>query len=132
MQTLYHWRHQAKKKGQPVPGKTTTTEDWSAEAKLAVVIETASLSVAELSRYCREKGLYVEQVERWKEDCLQGFVNSKEQQQTLLKQTRADKQRIKTLERELKYKEKALAETAALLVLRKKLKAFYGEVSEDE
>ena len=132
VQTLYYWRHQAKEKGMPVPGKTKTTDDWSAEAKLAVVIETASLSATELSRYCREKGLYVEQVERWKADCLQGFVNSQDQQQALLKQTRADKQRIKTLEKELTRKEKALAEAAALLVLRKKLKAFYGEVSEDE
>ncbi|QDX98030.1 hypothetical protein EGD00_14410 [Pectobacterium carotovorum subsp. carotovorum] len=37
-------------------------EHWSAEAKLATVIETASVNEAELSEYCREKGLYVEQV----------------------------------------------------------------------
>jgi len=45
-----------------VPGKKPTSEQWSAEAKLAVVIETATLGEAELSEYCRTKGLYVEQV----------------------------------------------------------------------
>ena len=43
---------------------------------------------------------------------------------------RADKLENKALKKELRYKEKALAETSALLVLRKKLRAFYGE--EDE
>jgi hypothetical protein len=36
------------------------------------------------------------------------------------------------LEKELRRKDKALAETAALLVLRKKLQAFYGEGSEED
>ena len=49
VQTLYNWRDTAKKMGMPVPGKKTTTEDWSAEAKLAVIIETATLSASELS-----------------------------------------------------------------------------------
>ena len=39
--TLYHWRDQARKLGLPVPGKTSSTEDWSAETKLAVIVETA-------------------------------------------------------------------------------------------
>lgn len=47
------------------------------------------------------------------------------------KQVREDKKRIKQLERELSRKEKALAEAAALLVLRKKLRAYYGEEDED-
>jgi transposase-like protein len=72
-QTLYNWRKQARDQGRPVPGKTSNTEDWSADAKLAVVIETTTLSAAELGQYCREKGLYPEQVQRWKQDCLQGF-----------------------------------------------------------
>ncbi len=43
---------------------------------------------------------------------------------------RDDEKRIKALERELRQKEKALAETAALLVLRKKAQAIWGD--EDE
>ena len=44
---------------------------------------------------------------------------------------RKDKKRIQELERELRRKDKALAETAALLVLRKKLNAYWGNDSED-
>ena len=47
----------------PVPGNRNTGEDWSPEAKLAVVVETASMSEVELSAYCSEKGLYPEQVQ---------------------------------------------------------------------
>ncbi|ENO1897014.1 hypothetical protein ACA915_004424, partial [Vibrio vulnificus] len=48
------------------------------------------------------------------------------------KQAKADKLEIKELKKELRFKEKALAETAALLVLRKKLRAFYGEEPEED
>jgi len=44
---------------------------------------------------------------------------------------REDKQKIKKLERELNRKEKALAETATLLVLSKKWEAIWGETEED-
>jgi hypothetical protein len=47
-------------------------------------------------------------------------------------QAKTDKKRIRDLERELNRKEKALAEAAALLVLRKKLNALWGEDSGDD
>jgi len=53
-----HERKQAKSEGRPVPGSKAKSEQWSAQAKLATVIETATLSEAQLSAYCREKGLY--------------------------------------------------------------------------
>lgn len=131
VKTLYHWRDQAKKLGLPVPGKTSSTEDWSAETKLAVIVETAALSESELSQYCREKGLYPEQLKRWREDCLAGFQTSKAQDKEARKQARIDKTEIKSLKKDLRIKEKALAEAAALLILRKKLKAFWGEDDEE-
>lgn len=131
VQTLYTWRNKAKKEGSPVPGKTPTSDNWSAEAKLAVVIETAALSESELSKYCREKGLYVEQVQSWKRDCLQGFQSSDAQNKAIRQQSKNDKAEIKTLKKDLRMKEKALAETAALLVLRKKLNALWDEDDEE-
>jgi transposase-like protein len=100
---------------------------WSAEAKLAVVIETATLSEVELSQYCREKGLYPEQAKAWKQACLDGQRSALLQAQNEREQAKADKKRIRELERELNRKEKALAEAAALLVLRKKLNALWGD-----
>jgi transposase-like protein len=130
--TLYNWRTQAKIEGVPVPGRSKSTDDWSAEAKLAIVVETMPLSESELSEYCRKKGLYPEQVKTWKADCLAGFESSPVRRAQALKQSKADHKQIRKLEKELRRKEKALAETAALLVLRKKLNAFYEEDQEDD
>ena len=127
-QTLYHWRDKVRKEGRP---KTLTSDDWSAEAKLAVIIETASMSETEVSQYCREKGLFREQVQQWKQECLGGFQTSESQAKAVKVQAKADKAEIKSLKRELRYKEKALAETAALLVLRKKLNALWEDDSEE-
>jgi transposase-like protein len=110
-----------------VPGSGKQTEDWSPEAKFAAVVETVSMTESELSAYCRTKGLYPEQVKRWKEACIQGAQSSEVQRKEDKQESKRDKKRIKELERELNRKEKALAETAALLVLRKKLNAFWEE-----
>jgi len=129
--TLYNWRTQAKEQGLPVPGSGKTSDQWSAESKLAVVIETAALNESELSEYCRQKGLYPEQIKEWKAACIQGQLSEAERRKQDREQAKKDKKRIKTLERELNRKEKALAETAALLVLRKKLNAFWEEKEGD-
>ena len=131
-QTLYNWRNKLRSEGKPVPGKTTKSEQWSSEAKLAAVIETAAFNEIELSEYCREKGLYPEQIKAWKQDCLAGVSKAPAQQRADERQAKQDKKRIRQLEKELNRKEKALAESAALLVLRKKLNAFYEGDSEDD
>jgi len=97
-----------------------------------VVIETSSFSEAELGRYCREKGLFPEEVKQWKAQCLLGFQSNDQQEKTIKKQAKADKAEIKALKKDLRFKEKAFAETAALLVLRKKLNAFYGDEPEED
>jgi transposase-like protein len=132
LQTLYNWRDKAKQQGRPVPGSKPTSEHWSAEAKFATVLETASLNEAELSEYCRAKGLYVDQVKAWKADALRGFMSSREQELEAKRQRQADHKEIKQLKGELRRKEKALAETAALLVLRKKLNALWENDNEDD
>ena len=130
VQTLYSWRNSARQSGVPVPGKNNTAEQWSADAKLAVVIETATLSESELSQYCREKGLYPDEVKRWKAQCLAGFQIVSDQQKVVAKQAKQDRGKIKGLEVELRRKEKALAEAAALLILRKKLDAYWEDSNE--
>jgi transposase-like protein len=128
--TLYRWRREANS-GSVCVTKKGSTEQLSAEAKFAIVVETATLSEHELGQYCRERGLFPEQIKGWKQAFIQGA-------QPDSKQLKADKealgkarQRSKELERELRRKDKALAETAALLVLRKKANAIWGE-GEDE
>jgi len=129
--TLYNWRSKAKQQGAPVPGNKRSSDDWSPEAKFAVVVETSTLNETELSEYCRKKGLYPEQVKAWKEACIRGAQSDaarRQQEQAAIKRY---KKQIKRLERELNRKDKALAETAALLALRKKLDALLGNDDED-
>jgi len=128
--TLYNWRTQARKKGLPVPGSGKHTEDWSPEAKFAVLVETASMTELSLSEYCRSKGLYPEQIQEWKTTFMEAAHLASSHQHQKQRETKQDKKRIKELERELNRKEKALAEAAALLVLRKKLNALWEENEE--
>jgi len=129
--TLYNWRKQAKSRGLAVPGDGKNAESWSSSDKFAVVLETAALNEAELAEYCRKKGLYAEQISMWKLACIRANATAAEQGKTFKEQTKKDKKRIKVLEVDLRRKEKALAETAVLLVLRKKANAIWGK-SEDE
>jgi transposase len=130
-QSLYNWRNRYRHEGKAVPADPSNAENWSGENKLAVVIETASLNTEQLSVYCRRKGLYPEQIARWKEGAIAG--NDAPRALTKAEQQALKKERKKTryLEKELHRKEKALAETAALLVLKKKARALWGE-PEDE
>lgn len=130
-QTLYTWRRQLKNLGKPVPGDGKNPEGWSSEDKFAVVLETAALNEAELAEYCRRKGLYAEQIAAWRQACLTANASAAELTRSQREQAKEDRKRIRQLEKELQRKEKALAEAAALLVLRKKVQAIWGDKEED-
>jgi transposase-like protein len=129
--TLYKWRKTYRNKGVAVPGDKSKPDIWTAEDKLAVVIETASFNEVQLSEYCRSKGLYKDQIDQWKIAALSGYETVDNRKKDQSRYRREDKQEIKTLKRELHRKEKALAETAALLVLSKKCEAIWGVKEED-
>jgi transposase-like protein len=130
-QTLYTWRRQLKAQGAAVPGNGNNSEQWSSEDKFAVVLETAAMSAAELSEYCRRKGLFTEQIAAWRQVCRAANANAAQIGKSQREQSKGDQKRIKALEKELNRKEKALAEVAALLVLRKKAQAIWGDEAED-
>ena len=125
--TLYNWRKAARAEGRLLPDGDQTPAGWSAADKFAAVVETAALNEAELSAWCRERGLYPEQIRQWREACEQANDWDRTQNEKLKQAHKADQQRLKALEQDLKKKEKALAETAALLVLSKKLEAIWGD-----
>lgn len=110
-------------------GPQRRPQDWSTGEKLRAVVETASLEGAELGEYLRRNGLHREQLEAWR-----GSVTTALERPAASgggRRTAAETKRIKELERELRRKEKALAETAALLVLRKKVEALWGAADDD-
>jgi transposase-like protein len=133
--TLYGWRRQALLRyRRGARGLSPTppggSERWNAEEKFAMVVETAALNEAERGEYCRKRGLYPEQLQAWRHACVRANVSEAGRRARPASKGQAERRRIRELERELGRKEKALAEVAALLVLRKKAQAIWGE-SED-
>ena len=124
--TLHTWRRKARSKGQLLPDADAGPEAWTSRDKFAAVLETAAMNEADLAAYCRQRGLYAEQIRAWRTACEQANDWERASTQRLGQATREEKKRIKTLERDLARKEKALAEAAALLVLRKNAAAIWG------
>lgn len=130
--TLYGWRRQAQRsQGGEQPSPPVQGERrWSGPEKFALVVETMTLSEAERAAYCRKRGIYPEQLQAWKHACEQANGAGKGKAQGL-NDAQAERRRTRALERELRRKEKALAEAAALLVLRKKAQAIWGTDEDD-
>ena len=125
--TLFGWKKRALKamknpKSINIDKKAMTSKD-----KFHIVMETYALSQHDLAKYCRENGLYMDDVKKWRKD----FESSQDKEPEAVKEFKdelsQEKKKNKLLEKELKRKEKALAEAAALLVLQKKFQAFMEE-----
>jgi len=127
-QTIRNWKNESK------AGKFTSETDeksprsYSSKEKYHLLMESAKLSEKSLGRFLRERGLHSEHLTLWDQE-LREMVKQKSGQQD--KEKKADKKRIKELERELARKEKALAEAAALLILKKKYEALLGDDEDD-
>ena len=114
-------------KGQLLPAADAGPEGWSSRDKFAAVLETAALNEVDLAEYCRKRGLYPAQITAWRSACEQANDWDRASTARLGQATKEERKRIKGLERELARKDRALAETAALLVLRKKASAIWGD-----
>ncbi len=123
--TLYSWRLKHRRANGDGVAKPVPSGQPSSKEKFAVVMETASLNEVELSEYCRRKGVYPEQIRAWRQSCEQanGVAGVSVNREKLRQQAKE----IKQLQSELRRKDKALAETAALLVLQKKVHMLLGE-----
>ena len=119
VQTLERWREDAQTR--PARGRA-----WSAGARLEAVITTAALDEAGKSAWCREHGIYPTELDKWRLSATTALTEPEEARASP-QSTRQDKKRIKELERELLRKDRALAETAALLVLSKKVAAIFNK-----
>ena len=103
-------------------------KDWTLEERLQVLMESHGLEEEALHAYCREKGLFPHHLGQWRQAFSRGQA-SQDARSTQV-EMKALKDGNKQLQRELRRKEKALAEAAALLVLQKKFQAFWKEKGE--
>ena len=121
--TLERWRAEAL-------GAPRTERTWTAAARWEAVIATAALNETAKSAWCREQGLYPSDLEAWRDQAIAALATPAEAR-ARPEETRKDRRRIQELEREMRRKDKALAETAALLVLSKKLSAIFREGADE-
>lgn len=117
--TLSRWRDEAQSR--PARGRV-----WTAGARFEAVVSTASMNEVDRSAWCREHGVYVSELDQWRASCAAALAEPQEGRASP-QATRADRKRIQELEREVLRKDRALAETAALLVLSKKVQAILNK-----
>lgn len=98
--------------------------DWTAEERLEAVTEAAKLSGDELGAFLRRKGLHEAQLASWRKAILEALGPGGKKPAS---KNSAEAKRIRELEKELRRKDSALAETAALLTLSKKVRALWGD-----
>ena len=127
--SLYQWSKRYGKtdvmKHQRRPG------DRSVQEKLKAVIEFEGLEVEKQGEYLRREGLHSEHIAGWKKSMEVGLeLGGGGLTAANRSEWAADKKKIKELERDLSRKEKALAETTALLVLKKKADLIWGSGEE--
>jgi len=116
--TLSRWLLAARS----VKGMTKRTRTkWSGAEKLRVVIAAQGLDETALGALLRREGLHEAQLAEWRA-AEEAALGSRSARSGPTPET----ERIRELERELGRKDYALAETAALLVLKKKSRRFGG------
>jgi transposase-like protein len=127
MGTVFNWRRQARTEGRLLAGRNVV-ERWSFSDKFAAVLEAASLNEAEIGEYCRKRGMHPQQIREWRAACEKANDWSRDSARELKDAVDSERKYVKELQRDLRRKEKALAETAAILGLRKKMLAIWGEI----
>ncbi len=134
--TLSRWKREASSVG-AMKGKRGSSsskavtgqrpKDRAAQNKLRLLTEASALSGEELGAFLRREGIHEADLERWRESSLDGLSGD------VVAKSQADRanKKIVKLEKELRRKEKALAEAAALLVLQKKVQALWADEDDD-
>jgi len=125
VETLERWRQEATAGGGDL-GLATATLD--------AVLITAAMDEAAKSAWCRLNGIHLHDLGAWRQSAIDALGDCKPADAVARQpqgQAKEDRLRIQELERDLRRKNSALAETAALLVLSKEMAAIFRK-GEDE
>ena len=135
--TLSRWREQAttlghlsKRSKSPAPSSgpfgQKRPDDRSAEEKLRLVLEASALGEASLGEFLRRHGVHETDLAAWRQAALSGLSTP-----AIMQARPGDARRVRELEKELRRKTDALAEAAALLILKKKALSIWGDADDD-
>lgn len=129
--TLCKWVKHYKKDGNiTLSTKEKRPQDWTSKERIEALIEAGSMLDEERVSWCRKKGLFGHHLEQWKKDAITATTPNLSKGNCNTDSRRLKKEN-ESLKKELLRKDKALAETAALLVLKKKAHSIWG-VPEDD
>lgn len=109
-------------------GSSRSTRDFSPSEKLRVVQHSVTLDEAALGAFLRQEGVHHADLTAWRAQAAEGALGALAGK----RQRTVEQKRLRQLEAELRRKDRALAETAALLVLSKKVQALWGEHEDDD
>jgi len=108
--------------------KERRPRDWTIRDRLSALITTGAMDEKEKARWCRENGLHSHHLVGWKKEIESNQGDGAAEHRLQSKHLRDENRQLK---KELRRKEKALAETSALLVLKKKAHLIWGDSEED-
>lgn len=129
--TLCEWVRQYGSSAPMSEPKERTPNSWSAREKFRAVVETAKMDEQTLGTYLRTNGLHAAELEKWRTE-LEAELDPKSAGQERRAEWTALQKENKDLKREIRRKDKALAEASALLILKKKAEILFGEFGDDE
>lgn len=128
--TLSRWLAQAKV-GRMSNRGGGRRKRWPAADKIRVVMAATAAGEAGLGELLRREGLHEADLARFRDEVLEAAAKGLEAERPKRGES-PEQKRVRQLEKELKRKEKALAEAAALLVLRGKVQAFLAADEEGD
>ena len=120
--TIQRWLKVRKIVRTDVAGREKRPDEWQREERLTALLETHGLNEEQLGAWCRERGLFPHHLEEWRTAFCAG-----DSAPAKAPSDKALSKEIAKLKKELNRKDKALAETAALLVLQKKFQALWAD-----
>lgn len=128
---LSRWKREF---GNGIPMKNRKPHNWTLEERLKAVFEAQALNETELGEFLRKQGLHSNQIEEWKAELTSIVSSAKTKPGRPRKDPElvAAEAEIKELKRDLRRKEKALAEQTALVILQKKAQEIWGKEEDEE
>jgi len=106
--------------------------DWDGKERFEAILTSNALKGSELGVYLRKNGLTTAHLEKWKQEFISSLQCSKIGRKPKSQEERKLQKEVKALKRDLHRKDKALAETSALLILKKKAQEIWGTPEDEE
>lgn len=127
--SVQNWLRAYRKSGAGVvTKKERRPQEWTVEERLEALMQTHGMSEEELGAWCRSQGVHTHHLVQWRRELLEGASAGTKESQSAMRTLREENRALK---KELRRKDKALAETTALLVLKKKAASIWGEPEDD-